>query len=90
MIEIQINRLPGGDTSRRSTMALVTLTNTGEGVGGVKVYAVKLAEADERARAEVTSTEGRTHREVDEGILRLIQRALSRLTELPQKVPPQT
>lgn len=71
-------------------MARITLTNTGEGLGGVKVYDVRLVEADERARAEVTSTEGRTHREVDDGILRLIQTAFSRLTELPQKVPPQT
>jgi len=37
MIEIQINRLPGGDASRRATMARITLTNTGEGMGGVKV-----------------------------------------------------
>ena len=37
MIEIQINRLPGGDASRRATMARITLANTGEGMGGVKV-----------------------------------------------------
>lgn len=84
MIEIQINRLPGGDASRRSMMARITLSNTGEGLAGVKVYDVKLVEADERVRGEASSTQGRTHREVDEGVLRLVQRALGRLCELPQ------
>lgn len=79
MIEIQINRLPGGDETRRNTMARITLTNTGEGLGGVKVYEVRLEEADERARAEVALTEGRTHRDVHEGIFCLVQRALSQL-----------
>ena len=80
MIEIQIHRLPGGDASRRSTMARITLTNTGEGVGGVKVYEVRLAEADERVGGEVVSTECRTHRDADEGVLQLVSRALLRLT----------
>lgn len=79
MFEIQINRLPGGDESRRNTIARVTLTNTGEGLGGVKVYEVRLAEADARARAEVVQTSGRTHRETNEGVLRLVQRALDLL-----------
>lgn len=82
MIEIQINRLPGGDASRRTTMARITLTNTGEGLGGVKVYDVRLAEGDASVRDEVNSTEGRTHREVDEGVLLLVQRALCRLTTM--------
>jgi len=76
MIEIQINRLPGGDASRRATMARITLTNTGEGLGGVKVYDVRMAEADERVRVEVTLTEGRTHRDGDQGVLRLVSRAI--------------
>jgi len=76
MIEIQINRLPGGDASRRATMARITLTNTGEGLGGVKVYDVRMAEADERVRGEVTLTEGRTHRDGDQGVLRLVSRAI--------------
>lgn len=84
MIEIQINRLPGGDATRGTKMARITVTNTGEGVGGVKVYAVKLADADERIRGEVASTECRTHREIDEGILELVQKAVKRLTEPPQ------
>jgi len=88
MIEIQINRLPGGDASRRSTMAIVTLTNTGEGLSGVKVYDIKLTEADERVRGEAIATHARTHREVDDGILRLVERALSRLTHPPQTKPP--
>ncbi len=84
MIEIQINRLPGGDDARRATMARITLTNSGEGVGGVKVYDVRLVESDDRTRAEVTAEAGRTHREVDEGVLRLVQRALQRLID-PQQ-----
>lgn len=79
MIEIQINRLPGGDETRRTTVARITLTNTGEGLGGVKIYDVKLAEADERVHGEVTVREGRTHRELDEGLLTLVQRAVERL-----------
>jgi len=55
--------------------------------GGVDV---RLAEADERARVEFTSTERRTHREVNEGVLRLIQRTKNLLTEPPPKVRPQT
>lgn len=62
-------------------MARITLTNTGDGLGGVKVYDVRLAEADERARAELTSTEGRTHRELEEGALCLVRRALFLLTQ---------
>ncbi|MBX7132542.1 MAG: hypothetical protein K1X67_07680 [Fimbriimonadaceae bacterium] len=85
MIEIQINRLPGGDASRRTTMARITLTNTGEGLGGVKVYDIRMAEVDERVRGEVISTEGRTHREIEDGILGLVQRALGRLTEPPRR-----
>jgi hypothetical protein len=81
MIEIQINRLPGGDATRRSTMARITLTNTGEGFGGVKIYEVKLAEAQEKVRGEVAVTQARTHREVDDGVLRLVQRALERLCD---------
>jgi|GEM_PF-2602612 len=76
MIEIQINRLPGGDASRRSMMARITLTNTGEGVGEVKVYEVRLADADARVRGEVVLAQGRTHRDADEGVLELVSRAL--------------
>jgi hypothetical protein len=79
MIEIQISRLPGGDATRRATVARITLTNTGEGVAGVKVYDVRLAEADDRTRAEVGAVSGRTHREAQEGVLRLVQRAVERL-----------
>ena len=81
MIEVQINRLPGGDATRRSTMARITLTNTGEGLGDVKIYEVKLAEAQDRIRGEATCTHTRTHRDAEEGILRLVQRALERLTD---------
>ncbi|MBX9737270.1 MAG: hypothetical protein K2X32_10125 [Phycisphaerales bacterium] len=81
MIEIQISRLPGGDATRRETIAQITLTNTGEGVGGVKVYDVRLTEADVRTRAEAAAVSGRTHREAHEGVLRLVQRAVERLLD---------
>jgi hypothetical protein len=80
MIEIQINRLPGGDASRRTPMARITLTNSGEGLGGVKVYDVRLVEADERVPGEVGSAAGRTHRDENEGVLRLVSRAMLLLT----------
>jgi hypothetical protein len=79
MMELTLDRLPGGDASRRRTIARITLTNTGEGVGDVKVYAVKVAQADEVASAETRRVECRTHRETDEGALRLAYRALGKL-----------
>jgi hypothetical protein len=79
MMELTLDRLPGGDASRRRTIARITLTNTGEGVGGVKVYAVKVAQADAVASTETRCVECRTHRETDEGALRLAYRALGKL-----------
>jgi hypothetical protein len=79
MMELTLDRLPGGDSSRRRTIARITLTNTGEEVGGVKVYAVKVAQADEVASTETRCVECRTHREADEGALRLAYRALGKL-----------
>ncbi|HLP82971.1 MAG TPA: hypothetical protein VK157_01355 [Phycisphaerales bacterium] len=79
MFEIQINRLPGGDASRRTTLARITLTNTGEGLGGVKIYDIRIAEADDRIREELRCNEARTHREVGEGIVALVRRSLDRL-----------
>jgi len=79
MMELTLDRLPGGDSTRRRTIIRVTLTNTGEGVGGVKVYAVKVAQADEGATTEARCMDCRTHRETDEGALRLAYRALGKL-----------
>lgn len=79
MMELTLEKLPGGDASRRRTIARITLTNTGEGVGGVKVYAVKVAQVDEVASTETRCVECRTHRETDEGALRLAYRALGKL-----------
>jgi len=79
MMEFTLDRLPGGDSTRRRTIARITLTNTGEGVGGIKVYAVEVAQADEGATTEVRHVDCRTHRETDEGALRLAYRALGKL-----------
>jgi len=49
------------------------------------VYDIRMAELDERVRGEVISTEGRTHREIEDGIFGLVQRALSRLTKPPRR-----
>jgi len=65
-------------------MARITLTNTGEGMGGVKVYDFRPAEADEGVRGEVLSIEGRTYREVGEGVLELVNRALLLITQSPR------
>jgi len=79
MMELTLDRLPGGDSTRRRTIIRITLTNTGEGVGGVKVYAVKVAQADEVATTEARCMDCRTHRETDEGALGLAYRALGKL-----------
>lgn len=79
MMELTLDRLPGGDSSRRRTIARITLTNTGEGIGGIKVYAVKVAQADEAAATEIRCADCRTHRETDEGALLLAYRALGKL-----------
>jgi len=79
MLEITIDKLPGGDSGRRQCLARITLTNTGQGAGGVKTYAVRLTHADERVRAEVAADSCRTYRDRDEQVLRLVHRALGRM-----------
>ncbi len=79
MMELTLDKLPGGDSSRRRTIARITLTNTGDGVGRVKIYGVKVAHADATASAETQCVACRTHRETDEGALRLAYRALGKL-----------
>ena len=76
MLELTLDKVPGGDTARRHTLVRISLSNTGEGLGDVKVYAVELAEVDERGRVEVVKDTFRTHRSADEGALRLAYRAL--------------
>ena len=79
MMELTLDRLPGGDSSRRRTIARVTLTNTGEELGGVRIYAVKVTRADDVVTSEVRSVECRTHRATDEGALLLAYRALGKI-----------
>lgn len=79
MLEVTIDKLPGGDASRRTCLARITLTNTGEGGDGARTYAVRLTHADERVRAEVAADSCRTYRDRDEQVLRLVHRALGRM-----------
>jgi hypothetical protein len=79
MFEVTIDKLPGGDASRRTCLARITLTNTGEGGDGARTYAVRITHAEERARAGVSADSCRTYRERDEQVLRLVHRALGRL-----------
>jgi len=81
MLELTIDKLPGGDETRRQRLVRITLTNTGEGLGEVKVYRVQVEEADERTRAVLTREQVRTHRGVEESVLRLAHRALGTLLE---------
>ena len=79
MMQLSLEKLPGGDASRKRTLARITLTNTGDGAGGVRVYRVKFAEGEPRVSNEVRLSETLTHREEDEGALRLVYRALGKL-----------
>lgn len=83
MLELTLDKLPGGDEARRHTLVRISLSNTAEGIGDVKVYGVELVEADERARDEVVKGAFRTHRGTDEGALRLAYRALGILLGEP-------
>ncbi len=82
MFEITVDKLPGGDLSRRRCVARVTITKNEGGVGGragVRVYDVRL-EMDEPERAgDVVRRRCSTYREQDESVLRLVHRALGRL-----------
>lgn len=79
MLEVTIDKLPGGDASRRTCLARITLTHTGDGGDGARTYAVRLTHTDERVRAEVSADSCRTYRERDEQVLRLVYRALGRM-----------
>lgn len=79
MFEIRIDRLPGGDATRRSTVLRVLVRNSAEGVGPVRLYDVEVAEADNAATREIRRSVGRTHRDGDDGSIRLAHRALGLL-----------
>lgn len=87
MLEVIIDKLPGGDASRRTCLARISLTNTGFGVeakaagGGVRTYDVRLTHGDERVRSEVKAESCRTFRETDEQVLRLVHRAIGRMLD---------
>ena len=53
MLEIIINKLPGGDASRTQPLARITLTNTGAGTGGVRIYDARITHAEERVDRRV-------------------------------------
>ena len=79
MIRVTIEKLPGGDLARSSTIARFTLSNTAEGSADTRIYLAKLLEANAGTSAEVVHTTFKTHRLPGEGVLRLCHRALSRL-----------
>jgi hypothetical protein len=79
MLELIIDKLPGGDASRRTCLARVTLTNTGEGGDGVRTYDVRVTHFAARGGDELPVTACRTFRDEGEGVLHLVHRALSRL-----------
>jgi hypothetical protein len=79
MLEVTLDKLPGGDTSRRQCLARITLTNTGQNAGGVKTYEVRVVHIAADRGAELATAACRTFRDADEGVLRLLHRALGRL-----------
>lgn len=79
MLEILVNKLPGGDRSRTTPLVRLELVNTGEGVADVKVYTVDVSRADERLQPYQACGTVRTHRSKDEDVLVLVHRALEQL-----------
>ncbi len=79
MLELTIDKLPGGDATRRSTLVRISLTNTGQGTGGVKVYEVRVTHLEADGEPELAANACRTYREHGDGVLRLIHRALGRM-----------
>lgn len=83
MLEIIINKLPGGDASRTQPLARITLTNTGAGTGGVRIYDARITHAEERVRGELAADSCSVYRDEQEQVLRLAHRALARLLGEP-------
>jgi hypothetical protein len=79
MLEFTLDKLPGGDATRRQSLARITLTNTGQGAGGVKTYEVRVTHLATDRATELTVHACRTYRDDHEGALRLVHRALGRL-----------
>lgn len=83
MIEVAIDKLPGGDRSRRQNLARIEITNTGLGTGGVKLYDACITHVANDRGSELAAMSCRTYRETDEGVLRVIHRALGKMLGLP-------
>lgn len=83
MLEIIINKLPGGDASRTQHLARITLTNTGAKIGEVRVYDARITHADDQVRGELATDSCSVYREENEQVLRLAHRALARLLGEP-------
>lgn len=79
MLEVTLDKLPGGDVARRRCLVRITLTNTGQGAGSVKVYDIRVTHAEPDRGAELSATTCRVYRDDGEGVLRLLHRALGRL-----------
>ncbi len=79
MLEVTIDKLPGGDAARQKRLVRITLVNTGEGVGGVRTYEVRVTEAALGEGVDQVGPSWQTFREEAEGVLRLVHRALGRL-----------
>ncbi len=79
MLEVTIDKLPGGDATRRQCLARITITNTGQGTGGVKTYEVRVTHVAPDRGTELAATTCRTYREEDEGVFRLLHRALEKI-----------
>lgn len=82
MIEVRIDKLPGGDASRRRPLARVCLTNTGQGVGDVRIYSVRIeGEVRDPSAGVPRGSEVRTFRGAGEDVVALVHRALGQILE---------
>ncbi len=79
MLEVTIDKLPGGDIARRQCLARLTLANTGQGGAGVKTYEVRVMHIAAGRETELAATTCRTYREENEGVIRLVHRAVGRM-----------
>ena len=79
MLEVTIDKLPGGDAAGRQCFVRLTLANTGQGAAGVKTYEVRVTHIAAGRGTEIAATTCRTYREENEGVNRLLHRAVGRM-----------
>lgn len=79
MLEVTIDKLPGGDAARRKRLVRLRLVNTGGGVGGVRLSEVRVTGAAPGEGVDRVGPSWQTFREEAEGVLRLVHRALGRI-----------